>query len=350
MTPEQAAKLGAQAYRYGFPLLEFLRVWATETSVRCPDGAGNAPVNSFSNAPRFARPIDRTVVAPNVDTLYSIAHLDLGRGPVVLSHPAMGHRYFVFELVEPYTNVIGYIGTRTTGTGAGRFAITWTGHPGRRVPGARVIRSAYRRVWVIGRTLAGNRADQRRALALMRRYQLAPPGGPRRFARGCRPGKPVKAVTPTGLAFLDKLNAALAQNPPPSRDRAAAAPARRRGGRTGAERGPRRAVSGRPQRSDRRRHPGRGGTADAAAKLAVLQCGQAGPRLVRSPLDHRQLRHRLSVSGGDGQRRARRQHAARGDVSDRAHRRQRPALERQLQLPDRVPVAAKRRPSAPSGR
>ena len=51
VTPARAAKLGAQAYRYGFPLLEFLRVRHTETSVRCPDGAGDAPVNSFSNAP-----------------------------------------------------------------------------------------------------------------------------------------------------------------------------------------------------------------------------------------------------------------------------------------------------------
>lgn len=219
VTPAQAAALGAQAYRYGFPLLEVLRVRRTETSVRCPDNAGDAPVNSFATATAFAKPADRAVVAPNVDTLYSIAHLDLGRGPVVLSHPAMGGRYFVFELVDPYTNVIGYIGTRTTGARAGRFAITWSGHPGRRIPGARVMRSAYRRVWVIGRTLAGNRADQRRAVVLMRKYQLSPPGGPRKFARGCRPGKPVKAVTPTGLPFLNELNVAMAQNPPPSRDR-----------------------------------------------------------------------------------------------------------------------------------
>jgi hypothetical protein len=219
VTPARAAKLGAQAYRYGFPLLEFLRVRRTETSVRCPDKRGDAPVNAFGNATGFARPSDRSVVAPNVDTLYSIAHLDLGHGPVVLSHPAMGRRYFVFELVDPYTNVIGYIGTRTTGSAAGRFAITWTGQPGRRVRGARVIRSAYRRVWVIGRTLAGDRADQRRALALMRQYQLTPPAGPRRFPRRCRPGQPVKAVTPTGLRFLDELGVALAQNPPPARDR-----------------------------------------------------------------------------------------------------------------------------------
>src|SRR5262245_6012545 len=95
-TPDEAKSLGRQAYDYGLPLLEFLRVRREETSVRCPDGRGNAPVNSFSNAPEFATAADRTVVAPNTDTLYSIAHLDLARGPIVLSHPAMGKRYYSF--------------------------------------------------------------------------------------------------------------------------------------------------------------------------------------------------------------------------------------------------------------
>ena len=131
----------------------------------------------------------------------------------------MGHRYFVFQLMDPYTNVFAYIGTRTTGSRAGRFAITWTGHPGRRVPGATVIRSAYRRVWVIARTLAGDRADQLRAIKLMQQYQLTPPGGAVRFPRGCRPGQPSSAAMPTGLAFLDALGQALQQNPPPAGDR-----------------------------------------------------------------------------------------------------------------------------------
>ena len=218
VTPAQAAALGKQAYLYGFPLLSIQRVTRTQTSVSCPDGLGDAPLNAFSTSTRFAGPSDRTVIAPNVDTLYSLAHVDLGRGPVVLGHPNMGRRFFVFELLDPYTNVIGYIGSRTTGSAAGRFAITWTGHPGRRLPQTTVIRSRYRRVWVIGRTLAGDRADQRRAVALMRRYTLTPPGGARRFAPGCRPGKPVAATTPTGLAFLDALGVALARNPPPARD------------------------------------------------------------------------------------------------------------------------------------
>ena len=132
-------------------------------------------MNALANARAFARPSDRTVVAPNHDTLYSLAQLDLGKGPIVLSHPDMGRRYFDFEFVDPYTNVIGYVGTRTTGTHAARFQIAWTGKPGRRLPGVPVIRSEYRRVWMIGRTLATDApADQRRAHAKMNRYRLSP--------------------------------------------------------------------------------------------------------------------------------------------------------------------------------
>jgi hypothetical protein len=217
VTPSQAQELGREAYRYGIPLLEFLRIRREMTSVAAPDGRGNAPVNTFSHANGFARPSDRTVVAPNHDTLYSLAQLDLGRGPIVLSHPSMGRRYFDFELVDPYTNVIGYVGTRTTGTRAGRFQIAWTRKPGHRLPGVPVIHSRYRRVWMIGRTLATDaRADQRRARAKMLRYRLSP--APRLRSR--RPGKPRKFPLPTnGLAWLDALGRALAQNPPPRRDR-----------------------------------------------------------------------------------------------------------------------------------
>ncbi|MFN8112583.1 MAG: DUF1254 domain-containing protein [Solirubrobacterales bacterium] len=220
VTPEQATELGRQAYRYGLPLLEFMRVRKEQTSVACPDGKGSAPVNSFSNAKRFPDPEADTVVAPNTDTLYSIAHLDLSKGPIVLSHPGMGKRYFSFQLLDPYTNVIDFIGSRTTGSKAGRFAISWTGKPAKSKPRMPVIKSKYRRVWVIGRTLATDRADQREAYAKMRQYGLARIGrDPKTFPKDCDPGTPGEFPTPTdGKAFIGKLNRWLAQNPPPKRD------------------------------------------------------------------------------------------------------------------------------------
>jgi hypothetical protein len=221
-TPAQADSLGKQAYDYGFPLLEFLRVRREMTSVRCPDTRGDAPVNSFSNARGFADAAARTVVAPNTDTLYSIAHLDLGKGPIVLSHPRMGKRYYSFELLDPYTNVIAIPGLREDGGSAGSYLIRWTKKPakGKRAGADRVITSKYRRVWVIGRTLATNAKDQRKAHKLMARYRLTNLNGKRRrFPKGCRPGEPATYPTPTsGPEFVQALNAALAKNPPPNRD------------------------------------------------------------------------------------------------------------------------------------
>jgi hypothetical protein len=274
VTAAQATRLGRLAYLYGFPLLEFLRVRKTQTSVRCPDRQGDAPVNSFSNARQFADPTDRTVVAPNVDTLYSIAQLDLGRGPVVLSHPDMGGRYFVFELVDPYTNVIGYIGSRTTGPSAGRFEIEWSGHPGHHIPGTHVIRSTSRRLWVIGRTLVtGGARDRRRAIGLMSHYRLTPPGGPRRFPRGCRPGRPTQASTPTGIEFLTALGRAMRENPPPARDR----PLLRRMARVGVGPGlsPQRALPGDVLEALTSSVNATASSLPTISKLAVLQEAQA---------------------------------------------------------------------------
>lgn len=225
-TPAQAEQLGKEAYDYGFPLLDMQRIRREMTSVPCPDGHGNAPVNHLANAAKFATPADRTVVAPNTDTLYSLAQLDLGKGPVVLRHPDMGGRFFDFELVDPWTNVIGYVGTRTTGPQAGRFVIQWRGRERSgavRRSGLPVFRSKYRHIWLIGRTLAGGEADQAKAYALMRRYRLTKLNG-RRFElpAGCHRGKgePSRYPTPTdGPGFIAALNRAMAKSPAPKRDR-----------------------------------------------------------------------------------------------------------------------------------
>ncbi|GIK77879.1 MAG: DUF1254 domain-containing protein [Acidobacteria bacterium] len=226
VTPAEANALGHEAYVYGFPLLDMLRIRREMTSVPCPDGHGNAPLNHIANASRFATPSDRTVVAPNTDTLYSLAQLDLKKGPIVLRHPELGRRFFDFELVDPWTNVIDYVGIRTTGSGAGRFTIRWTGD-GRAEKAKRlghpIIETKYRRVWLIGRTLAGDEADQAKAYELMKRYRLLKPNGRRfRLPAGCHRGKgePSTHPLPTdGADLIARLNRAMADNPPPKRDR-----------------------------------------------------------------------------------------------------------------------------------
>jgi hypothetical protein len=225
-TPAVAGALGEQAYDYGFPLLDMHRIRRETSSVPCPDGRGNAPINHLANASKFATPADRTVVAPNTDTLYTLAQLDLGKGPMILRHPDMGSRFFDFELVDPWTNVIDYVGTRTTGSDAGRFVIRWNERKkARKVKGTGlpVIKSRYRRVWLIGRTLAGDESDQATAYEIMKRYRLTRLNGKRfQLPPDCHRGKgePSTYPIPTdGPGFIAALNKQMAKNPPPKRDR-----------------------------------------------------------------------------------------------------------------------------------
>src|SRR5262249_28159212 len=98
----QALELGTQAYVYGVPLLDMERTFQTHTSVNVPDERGNAPVNQFSYVRHLSDPLDRTVVNPNHDTLYSIAWLDLKAQPIVVHVPDSGSRFNVVPLLDPY--------------------------------------------------------------------------------------------------------------------------------------------------------------------------------------------------------------------------------------------------------
>src|SRR5689334_21704210 len=108
---QKALRLGSEAYVYGIPLLDSDRVFLTSTSVNVPNGSGGGPVNAFSHVRRLANPNDKTVVAPNHDTLYSMAWLDLRRQPVVMHMPKVRGRFVVFELLDPYTENFANIGS-----------------------------------------------------------------------------------------------------------------------------------------------------------------------------------------------------------------------------------------------
>ena len=204
--PVRAAILAAQAYIYGYPLMEYERVRQT-----VPD------LNKIYSLTSFANPdVDPIWTAigggkrPNTDTFYSLAELDLSQGPVVLSVPDMGDRYYSFQLTDPYTNVVDYIGSRTTGTGPDRqYAIVWTGGPAGTIPvGATVVEVPYSSILMLGRTLAGDAADQAKAIALINQYTLSPAGGP----------PPVTPQPKPGLSYLDAISAAMTTNPPPAQD------------------------------------------------------------------------------------------------------------------------------------
>ena len=214
--------MGKEAYLYGFPLNEF-------NLIRKADLKLSAPLNVLANAQQLATPAAQGVVAPNTDTLYSLAQIDLGKGPVGLKVPEMDHglfdpRYWTFEFVEPYTNVVGYIGSRLNGSAGGTWALEWDGAKSKKAlpKGVKRFKSSARRLWIIGRTLVRGNKDEAKAKKLMAQYRLGTladltAGKALTKPRNLTPGRP-KTVEPTGLGFLDLLSAGMTDDPPPARD------------------------------------------------------------------------------------------------------------------------------------
>ena len=170
---DQGYELGTEAYQYGIPLLDTARIYRTATSVSKSDGKGNAPPNRLSHARKLATPTDRTVVAPNHDTLYSLAWLDLGSGPQVLHLPRM-KRFYAFELVSPWTENFRNISTATGDRAGGDYAIVGPEFDGRLPEGVTRVRSPYDRVWLIGRTLIKGESDTERVNRIQNSYRLLP--------------------------------------------------------------------------------------------------------------------------------------------------------------------------------
>jgi hypothetical protein len=223
-----AAKAANDAYVYGLPLMEFVRQARQQTSVTVPNSQSDAPLNQFGSARQLADARNQVIVQPNNDTLYTMGHVDLASGPLVVHVPAVpNHRYYSFEFLDPYTNVFGYVGTRTTGDGAGNFVLTGPGFNGRIPAGLRRIRSPYRRAWIVGRTLVYGSGDLPTVHRIQDGYRLLPLSQFIRHGVNWKPPRPRRVVTthrtakePSGVAFFDALGDVLAANPPPAHDAA----------------------------------------------------------------------------------------------------------------------------------
>ena len=166
----------------------------------------------------------QTVVAPNVDTTYSVGRLELSGGPQVIDVPDTAGRYYVLQLLDLYSNTIDYIGRRTTGTGADSFVIVPPGYRGPLPAGVPRIKSPTDTVWLLGRTLIQDEADLAAVVPLLRGYTITPLA--RWEAAGRQPSlllpdfpdRLPRVEIPSDVAFYDELGLLLRNQPPPRRD------------------------------------------------------------------------------------------------------------------------------------
>lgn len=84
-----------------------------------------SPMGQFTNVPRSPPADYRGVSAPNADTLYSITWVDLAE-PVVFSHPDMGKRFSLFEMVDLWMTIVQTPGSRPNGGKAAHYLINWS--------------------------------------------------------------------------------------------------------------------------------------------------------------------------------------------------------------------------------
>ncbi len=227
--------LALQACIYCWPLFEMQRMRAATSARKVPGqgfaGAGPESTERWCNLFTLERELltagRSRVVMPNNDTLYVNAWLDLSAGPLVLSLPDTGSRYYVLGMLDFYTNPFASVGTRTTGNGAGSVLVSgpdWNGDvPAQHLASGRHLRSATNWVWIIGRVLVDGPPDVPTVNALQDQFRMqtlddwrAGRSSPaRRFDSRFAPKAPF-----TVDRFLDLVNDALRICPPPARDAA----------------------------------------------------------------------------------------------------------------------------------
>ncbi len=145
-----AVSKGIDAYVYGYPLVTMEMTRRVMTNVRQPKG-NRAPMGQFARLRKYPDASFRDVTAPNADTLYTLAWVDVSKEPWILSLPDMADRYFLFPMLDGWTNVFQVPGKRTTGTKAQTYAICGPGWKGKLPKGVVKYQSPTSMVWLLGR-------------------------------------------------------------------------------------------------------------------------------------------------------------------------------------------------------
>lgn len=196
--------VAAEAYVWGYPLVAMHRTRAAH---------GPRAHGALVGRSSLATAADRTVVAPNDDTLYASGWFDLRRGDVTVTVAVLDppDRYWSVMLLDAWTDM-AYVCRRLHGTGGARVRVTRD--PVRRPAVDRpldVVPIGTRTVWVLARVLVDEPADLPAARAALAAIDVRQEP-PSRAAAEPAPG--VVAADPAGRGFFAELAAALAVDPP----------------------------------------------------------------------------------------------------------------------------------------
>jgi len=174
VSPKEARAIAEEAYVYAFPMLENYRTMYVQAIDKGAPGY-MARFNQLSHKTELLGPEFKDIVRPNNDTMYSFAWVDLRAQPIIITVPQIENRYYSIQLVDMFTNNLGYIGTRTTGSKAGSYLVAgpqWRGAKPGNVK--EVFRSDSNFVYCIIRTEVDGPDDVPAVLKVHQGYHLTP--------------------------------------------------------------------------------------------------------------------------------------------------------------------------------
>src|SRR5215470_19948891 len=171
---KEAQEAAIDAYIYAYPLVTMEITRRAITNVEQPAGS-KAPMGQLARLRNYPAVDDHSVTAPNADTLYTTGWVDVSKEPWVVSIPDMKDRYFLFPMLDGWTNVFQVPGKRTTGTKAQKYAITGPGWSGTLPAGVTEYKSPTGMVWVLGRIYcSGTPQDYKAVHALQDQVSAVP--------------------------------------------------------------------------------------------------------------------------------------------------------------------------------
>lgn len=100
-------------YIYAYPLIVLDLHTKALTNTEVPT-ATKAPLNQYLHGADVAKAQDREIVHPNIDTVYSKAHMNLKDGPLYIHKPE-ADRYAAAEIIDAYGNCIANLGSGEIG-------------------------------------------------------------------------------------------------------------------------------------------------------------------------------------------------------------------------------------------
>jgi hypothetical protein len=174
VSAQEAHDIAVDSYIYLYPLLSMDITRLQSTNIEANKEFGKGPMNTFVNVPAYPPADLKVVVRINFDTLYSIAWLDLTKGPLVVSAPDTDGRYYLLPMLDMFTDVFASPGWRTTGTQAGNFLVTPPGWVGTAPAGITPIAAPTPYVMIIGRTRTDGPQDYDAVHKIQAGYKVTP--------------------------------------------------------------------------------------------------------------------------------------------------------------------------------